>query len=271
MTKKLDFLRDNVLRKRLGGVAGGNRIFWSEKDMADIHDHVLSAKLEQLVHATHPIETKQSAEPVDFSKLGIEVRSEIGATDNPVFIISSPRIDLAGDSVDVGGIELADFKKNSAVLDSHDSTKPPVAISTSPWISGDKMLAIARFPAPGVSNDSDRIAAAIRAGLVRGASIGFIPTKWSFSKDPARPLGVNFNSIKLLEWSICAIPANPDALLVGSVAGGASSTSVDPKTAERIREARRLTEKARQLCSAPKTRVERIAEAAEFRRKATGS
>ena len=85
-------------------------------------------------------------------------------------------------------------------------------------------MAIAKFPRPGVSADSDRVAAAIRGGLVRGASIGFVPLRWSFTKDPARPMGISFHSIKMIEFSVCSIPCNPDCLLIGAVSGGKSAS-----------------------------------------------
>src|SRR3954453_9315764 len=113
MTNEIDFLREDVFRKRLGGFAGGNQILWSETDVVEIRDYVMSAKRDQLVRAAHPIETKLSAEPLNIAKIGIEVKSDMGATDNPIFIISSPRVDLVGDSVNLSGVDLADFRKNS--------------------------------------------------------------------------------------------------------------------------------------------------------------
>ena len=101
----------------------------------------------------------------------------------------------------------------------------PIAVSTSPAVAGNSLTAVAKFPAPGVSDCSDEVAAALTAGLVRGASVGFIPVRWTFTKDPARPFGVDFQEIRLLEWSICAVPCNPDCLMIGAVDGGKSSRS----------------------------------------------
>jgi hypothetical protein len=133
------------------------------------------------------------------------------------------------------------------------------------------MLAIAKFPKPGVSANSDQIAAAVRARLQRGASIGFIPLQWSFSKDPARPLGVDFHAIKLLEWSICALPCNPDCILIGSVSGATTSSPSDAKMADLRREARALAAKARSISESIQrdpipTRDQRVAESLNFKR-----
>jgi hypothetical protein len=268
-----EILRQDALTRRLKGVEGGNRVAWSAKDRAMIRDYVMAMEPDKIIRAARPPEVKASVSSTDMvslAKMGIEVRSDIGADDLPVFIITTPRTDLVNDSVNTANVETADFEKNPPVLDGHDSSKPPVAVSTRPWLSGDKMLAIPKFPKPGVSANSDQIAAAVRARLLRGASIGFIPLKWSFSKDPARPLGVDFHSIKLLEWSICSLPCNPDCLLVGAVSAGTSS---DPKTAALRLEARALVATARAIAASisgplPKTREQRIAEVRALRRAA---
>jgi hypothetical protein len=276
MADALDILRKDAFRKRVHGVAGGNRVLWGEKDLIDIHNHVMSVKMEQIIAPPRQIKTKLlSAPDVDkatLAKMGIELRSDIGAEDHPLVCITTPREDLASDTNNTANIDTADFLKYLQVLDTHDSSKPPVALSTRPWLSGTSMLAIAKFPRPGISADSDRIAAAVRAGLQRGASIGFIPLKWSFSKDPTRPLGVDFHAIKLLEWSFCALPCNPDCRVIGSVSG-ATSSPVDAKTADSRREARALAAEVRARAESisdpiPTTREQRLAEAHNFRRAA---
>jgi hypothetical protein len=140
------------------------------------------------------------------------------------------------------------------------------------FMSGGNTLAIARFPKPGISANSDQIKAAALARLLRGVSIGFIPKKWSFSKDPSRPLGVDFSEICLIEFSLVSIPANPDCYVLGSVASSQSSPSTsDAKAADRRREARVLAAQARARIAAiddepALTREQRMAEARNLRR-----
>jgi hypothetical protein len=275
MADALDFLRNDVFLKRINPIVGSNRPIWSEKDQIKLFDKYMSARSEEIVSAALPPQVKLSPLEIDkaaLAKFGIDLRSDIGPEDNPLVAISTPRTDLTNDDVDTSNVDSTDFAKFCQVLDTHDSSKPPVALSSRPWLSGTTMLAIARFPKPGVSADSDRISAAVRAGLQRGASIGFIPLKWSFSKDPSRPLGISFHAIKLLEWSFCALPCNQDCRVLGSVANNQSAPS-DGKTADRRREARVLAAKARALCAsiddeplAPPTREQRMAEARAVRR-----
>jgi HK97 family phage prohead protease len=272
MVDALDILRKDSFRKRVHGIAGGNRVLWTEKDLVDIHSHTWSLKMEQIIQ--RPIETKRIAPPnvdkLSLAKIGVELR-DFNPDDSAFLgLATNETNDHMNDSVKPRGVDDTVFRKNGAVLDHHDSSKPPVAISGRPFLSGDNLLAIFRFPKPGVSSNSDQIASAVRARLVRGLSIGFIPVKWSFSKDPTRPLGVDFHEIKLLEFSVCSIPANPDCYILGSVAGNQSSPA-DAKIAGLRREARALAAKGRELVASiadtkPQSREQRMAEARALRR-----
>jgi hypothetical protein len=97
------------------------------------------------------------------------------------------------------------------------------------------------------------------------------------SKDPARPMGIDFHSIKLLEFSYCSLPMNPDCRVLGSVSLGATTSPPGPgdapKMADLRREARALAAKARSIGESIQsdpalTRDQRIAEARELAAKA---
>ena len=237
----IDILRSDALHKRIHGIPGGHRIVWSAKDAARIRDH-LYAVPEKVIREAPAV--ARNADGVlsgsvstrrKLAQAGISVERGMKSDDlNFLFAISSESIDLAGDAIKVAGIDCANFNKNPVVLNSHDSAELPIATSSAPSVSGSVMTAIARFPSPGVSDDSDQVAAAIRAGLARGASVGFVPVKWSFSKDPARPFGVDFQEVRLLEWSICSIPCNPTALLIGAVSGKSARSAGDTPAQDQV-------------------------------------
>jgi hypothetical protein len=274
MSSSLNILRRDARDRRVKGRAGGLQVYWSANDLARIDNRVETLS-EKALRSVSAIERKRP--DVDLAALrrkfvdaGVVAKDAQPADLNFLCIISTPRVDLEGDSVNTSNVDAADFRRNPCVLESHNSSALPVASSTMPWLSGENLMAIAKFPPPGSSADSDRVAAAIRAGLVKGVSIGFIPLSWSFSKDPARPLGVNFEKIKLLEFSVCSLPCCPDALIIGPIA---SNKSLD--TIVRVGEARALVSKARagekRSRSAPTTREQRLAEAREFRRRANAT
>jgi hypothetical protein len=224
----LDHLRQDALHKRVNGIAGGLRILWSTRDVARLTDFITSAPANLLLRdvpgaSRKPIDTNVAAVRRKLSEKGTVVRDIQPGDRSFMFTITSEAIDLSDDCVKVDGVDFDNFAKNPVVLNGHDSTTLPVAVSTTPRMSGASLTAVAKFPQDGVSDASDLVAAAIRENLVRGASIGFIPLKWSFSKDPSRPFGVDFLDVKLLEWSVCGIPCNPSCLLLGSVGGKSAS------------------------------------------------
>ena len=267
----LDILRKDALDTRLKGIAGGNRIFWSAKDVSLIRDYVLSQPESFFRKAAAP--ARQSSDlNIARRDAGTTTRDIQAGDRNFLWVISKTQVDLANDVVHVEGIDTASFNKNPTVLPFHDSSQLPIAVSSAPVVSGQSLMAVARFPKPGVSAASDQVAAAIRAGLVKGASIGFIPLRWSFSKDPSRPLGVDFHSVKLLEWSVCSQPCCQGCLVVGPVSEKSMS---DHMAAARQAEARALTSQARSTgekrLPAPLSREQRLAEAREFRRRANAT
>jgi hypothetical protein len=278
MPDALDFLRKAAFHKRINGVAGGNRILWQDKDLRALHDYVMSARHEELICDDLTVlksSTSVIADKASLAKIGIELRDFNPDDFAHLCLITNPTTDHTNDSVKPLGIDYSVFWKNSAVLDSHDSSKPPVASSGRPFMSGDNVLAITRFPKPGISANSDQIRTAANARLLRGISIGFIPLKWSMSKDPARPMGIDFHAIKLLEFSYCSLPMNPDCRVLGSVSSGGTTSPPGPgdapKMADLRRDARALAARARSLSesitvSAPQTREQRIVEAQAFRR-----
>jgi phage head maturation protease len=117
---------------------------------------------------------------------------------------------------------------------------------------------------------SDQVAAIVQARQVKGASIGFIPVRYTLSKDPTRPFGVDFLEIRVIEWSICSIPCCPAALAIGPAGNkSASAASAVPSTTreQRMAEARALAAKVRStIADVPSTRERRIAEARAIRR-----
>ena len=222
----IDHLRDDALLKRINGIPGGLRIVWSTKDIARLTDHIRSAPANMLHRDVPAVARKPAGSSVAAArrKFSTVVRDIQPGDRDFAFVISSQAVDLAGDVVIPTGIDVSDFLKNSGVLNAHDSQAMPIAVSTAPAVTGTSVTAVATFPAPGISGPSDQVAAALRAGLAKGASIGFVPVKWTFTKDPDRPFGVDFQEVRLLEWSVCSVPCNPDCLMIGAVAAGKSST-----------------------------------------------
>jgi HK97 family phage prohead protease len=138
------------------------------------------------------------------------------------FVISSAAVDRMGDTISVDGWDLGNFKKNPVVLWSHDPTMP-IGVADKIWAEGGKLKAIAEFQPADINPFADSIYKMLThpKRFLRATSVGFIPKEYAFSKDPNRTFGVDFLKQELTEFSICAIPANPEALM------GAKSAGID--------------------------------------------
>jgi hypothetical protein len=222
----LDILRQDALVKRVKGIAGGKCVLWSASDHAVIRAKVMTMTEKTLraapTAARKFLDLDLVAVRRKFAETGLTVNRDMQPNDRNFLVpVTTEGIDHENDSVKIPGVDCSIFNKNRIIPLAHDTSALPIAISSAPWLSSVSgkaaLMAIAKFPEPGVSAESDRVAAAIRAGMFRGASIGFIPLKWSFSTDPTRPLGVDFHAVKLLEWSFCSLPCNPECILIGAV------------------------------------------------------
>ncbi|MGY4504213.1 hypothetical protein ACVWYH_008170 [Bradyrhizobium sp. GM24.11] len=272
MTDTIVGIRHAVLTRRLSG--GSNNIRWSTKDAALIRQHVDSLSEKVLLGV---VETKlfdsqtPGVAPTNVMEAHV-LRAMNSSALSWQVQISNGLTDLMLDQIAPTGWNLKNVGNNCPVLLAHDSSTLPVGQSSMPWLrGGTALMANVAFPEAGISSVSDQVRAMVAAGVLRGASVGFIPGLFKFSKDPQRPLGIDFLSGHILtEWSLCAVPCNQSCLVVGPTSGGQSASDI--RTADLRREARALAAKARAMSESisvvPQTREERIAQAQAFRRSA---
>jgi phage head maturation protease len=274
MTDTILGIRQTVVTRRLSG--GSNNIKWSPPAEAFIRQHV-DALPEKVLLGIAEMKLFDSQSPAAAPVMEAHVLRAMNSSALSWQVqISNGSTDLMLDQIAPNGWNLRNVGSNLPVLLAHDSSALPVGQSSMPWLrGGTALMANVAFPEPGTSAVSDQVRAMVAAGVLRGASVGFIPGQFKFSKDPARPLGIDFLSGHILtEWSLCSVPCNQSCLVVGPTSGGQSAS--DMKTADLRREARMLAAKARSIIAsipdaAPLTREQRIAEAQALRRLAARS
>lgn len=128
------------------------------------------------------------------------------------FVFSDGTVDRMNDSIDPNGWDTSEFERNPVALWSHDSSSPPIGKATRVWSDGARLLGDIKFAAEDEYAFAETILRLIDGQYLNGVSVGFLPTRWEYTKDEARPYGINFLEQKLLEISVCPIPANPNAL-----------------------------------------------------------
>jgi len=133
------------------------------------------------------------------------------------FVLSDATPDRFGDIVQVEGWEFQNFKKNPVALFSHRADFP---IGT--WSNiriGEKALRGELILAPkGISPRIDEIRGLVEAGILRAVSVGFKPLAShpvdNTKNDPFGMAPQIYTKSELVEVSLVAIPANPNALAV---------------------------------------------------------
>ena len=154
---------------------------------------------------THTPVTITDHEPVE---LGAEKAGLYSVT------IFANELSRDGVSVDIDGMDFSNYRKNPVVLFAHDYSGK----------TGSSGLPIGRTLRLGCTRDgrikadfeflsgdpfADRVRNAWNRGFLRGASIGWRAIE---ARPSERGKGLRIVKSELIEWSIVAVPADPDAL-----------------------------------------------------------
>jgi HK97 family phage prohead protease len=129
------------------------------------------------------------------------------------FVLSDETKDRMGDVIMADGWELADFRKNPIALFGHRSD-----FVIGKWsnlrVEKQALLGDLELAAKGTSARIDEVVSLVEADVLRATSVGFRRIK-SAPLDPEKPYaGERFTKQELVECSVVAVPANPNALAV---------------------------------------------------------
>lgn len=135
-----------------------------------------------------------------------EERREITGT------ASTPQLDRVNDIVEPLGLS---FAKDAPLLLNHDHSQPVGTVQFgTPTAKGLPFRAqIAKVTEPGVVKDrTDEAWHSVKAGLIKGVSIGFMP-KESEAIGRGSKAGTRYKKAEIHELSLVAIPCNPEAVI----------------------------------------------------------
>jgi HK97 family phage prohead protease len=137
------------------------------------------------------------------------------------FVLSDETPDRMDDIILSDGWELENFKKNPIALFGHHNDFP-----IGKWqhvrVEDKQLRAHLQLAPKGTSDRIDEIGKLIEAGILKAVSVGFVPLE---SKDRHETKwGSVFTKCELVETSLVAVPANPNALAV------AKSLKISPTT-----------------------------------------
>ena len=140
----------------------------------------------------------------------VQRKTHVSHEPGMTFVLSDASMDRMGDVIDPDGWELHNFKKNPVALWNHNPSFP-----IGKWINlrteNGELRGDLKLAPLGTSARIDEIRRLVEADILRAVSVGFLPIH-------AEPLtkagGTRFRKTELVETSLVAIPANPNALAI---------------------------------------------------------
>jgi HK97 family phage prohead protease len=138
------------------------------------------------------------------------------------FTITTGAVDRDRDRINVAGWNFDNFRKNPVVLWAHDGRQLPVGKAVALDPSADRVSATVKFlPAEGYGEAgafADSVYRMAKDEWLWATSVGFRPMKWDFTDDKDRGAddwwpGIDFHECELVEFSLCTVPSNPEALI----------------------------------------------------------
>jgi hypothetical protein len=134
------------------------------------------------------------------------------------YTCSDDSVDRMGDVIKQDGWNLESFKKNPVIMGFHDYSTFPVGNALSVGVDGNKLKMNILFADGEVNEDADKAFRMAKSGFMRAGSVGFNPKKYHMATpDEQKDLGMGqygmmFEEQELMEFSVCGVPANANAL-----------------------------------------------------------
>lgn len=132
------------------------------------------------------------------------------------FVITTNDVDRDNDIIDVNGWNFENYLKNPVVLWAHNSSMPPIARCVSLSRDANSVIAVAEFMPDDMNAFAGSIYRMIKGGFLNAVSVGFRCTRYAINEERR---GVDFLEQELLEFSVCPVPANQNALVAASADG----------------------------------------------------
>jgi HK97 family phage prohead protease len=139
-----------------------------------------------------------------------EVRAIDEASRSVEYVCSTETLDSHG-TILRQNWRLDRYARNPVVLFCHDSRSIPVGTASNVRVQNGRLMARVTFATEDVCEDAEECWRAVKAGLLRGISVGFLAHayRWEMQDDQEHLV---LDDLELLELSVCAVPSNPDAL-----------------------------------------------------------
>jgi HK97 family phage prohead protease len=140
-------------------------------------------------------------------------KTHVGEVNGAEYVLSDSTPDRMGDIIEAGGWELEAFSRNPIALFAHDPT-----FIVGKWhrlrVDGDQLRGHLELAPKGTSARINEIRKLVEAGILKAVSVGFRPLDYTPINPKDMFSGQRFTKQELVETSLVAVPANPNALAV---------------------------------------------------------
>ena len=135
------------------------------------------------------------------------------------YTCSDESVDRYGDVIKQKGWMLDNYKKNPVILTFHDYAKFPIGASIKTFVEDKQLKMWILFADEETSPDAEKAFKLAKAGFIKAGSVGFMPVESRSPDEKERealgitnPWGVIYEKSDLMEFSLCGVPANPNAV-----------------------------------------------------------
>ncbi|MGJ5163173.1 HK97 family phage prohead protease [Bradyrhizobium sp. HKCCYLR1051] len=133
------------------------------------------------------------------------------------YIFSTPEV--ARDGHTIRAWDLANYLTNPVFLWAHDSGDLPIGRVIEIEDRQGLLTGAVEYADAELNPFADTVFRLVKANYLNATSVSWDPLKWKFSTDKARPGGIDFELVDLLEISQVPVPALPGALATARAQG----------------------------------------------------
>lgn len=133
------------------------------------------------------------------------------------WVLSDMSLDRDMERVDPNGGDFKNYKQNPVVLWSHDYTRPAIGKMENCKVKDGQVVGKVTFDSRENDPFAYMVGQKVKSGIISAGSVGFKPNTVEFVDDAKDPTRMVHRKWELMEFSICNVPSNHNALAQRSI------------------------------------------------------
>lgn len=134
-----------------------------------------------------------------------------------LWTLSDFSVDRDQERIDPRGWDLSFYRRLPIVLWSHDYSRPAIGVAQDLQINADSLTGKIKFSAKEVDEFAGMIEDKVKEGIIKAGSVGFMSNKVELVNEEGNPTRLIHRLQTLIEFSVCNIPTNVNAMMQPSL------------------------------------------------------